>query len=165
MGAMHDLDSRRVIRIALLDLYEGVANEGMRCLRALMQEWSELHQIPVSVTEFDVRLQQDLPGLDFDVYISSGGPGSPLASDQAPWEDRYFKWIQEIENYNQSGLGAPKHVLFICHSFQLACRFFWCRQCLQAKIDCLWYFPDTYAGIRIIRAGICGFIGSLLRGR
>ena len=149
MGAMHDLGANKIIRVALLDLYEGVANEGMRCLRALMQDWSIQQQIPVSVVEFDVRLQQQLPGLDFDVYISSGGPGSPLGSDHAPWEYRYFEWIQAIGNYNQSGSGTPKHVLFICHSFQLACRFFGVGNVCKRKSTAFGIFP-----IHMLESGI-----------
>ena len=149
MDTMDELGINKTIRIALLDLYEGVANEGMRCLRALMQEWSMLHQIPIFVEEFDVRLQQQLPGLNFDVYISSGGPGSPLASDQEPWENNYFKWVQLLVNYNQTGSGLPKHVLFICHSFQLACRFFEVGNVCKRKSTAFGIFP-----IHMLESGI-----------
>ena len=149
MDTMDELGTSKTIRVALLDLYEGVANEGMRCLRTLIQEWSVLHEIPIFVEEFDVRLQHQLPGLNFDVYISSGGPGSPLASDQEPWENNYFKWVQQLVNYNQTGSGLPKHVLFICHSFQLACRFFEVGNVCKRKSTAFGIFP-----IHMLESGI-----------
>ena len=61
-----------MIRIAILDLYEGRANQGMRCIRQIISEWSEFHGIESAWKEFDVRLKNEVPNLDYDVYISSG---------------------------------------------------------------------------------------------
>ena len=44
-----------MLRIAILDLYEGQPNQGMRCIRQIINEWSEFHSIPISFDEFDVR--------------------------------------------------------------------------------------------------------------
>ena len=112
-----------MIRIAILDLYEGHANQGMRCLRQIVQEWSEANQIDTSLKEFDVRLKGELPDLDFDMYISSGGPGSPIESQGSEWEAAYFAWLNQVEQWNASYENShKKHVFFICHSFQLVCR-------------------------------------------
>jgi homoserine O-succinyltransferase/O-acetyltransferase len=112
-----------MIRIAILDLYEGQANQGMRCIRQIMQEWSEFHGVEVEWDEFDVRLQNNVPDLTYDIYISSGGPGSPLESEGSEWERHYFHWLEKVEAYNRN----PEHtnkkfIFFICHSFQLVCR-------------------------------------------
>ena len=90
MDFINSAESSFPIRIALLDLYEGVPNEGMRCLQALMQQWSEQNSVPVIVEVFEVRIQLQLPSLEFDVFISSGGPGSPLSSEKEPWEQQAF---------------------------------------------------------------------------
>ncbi len=75
--------------------------------------------------EFEVRQNLELPDLSFDIYISSGGPGSPLDSEGTEWENKFFEWIRSVETWNQKSLNYPKkHVLFICHSFQLACRYY-----------------------------------------
>ncbi len=114
-----------MLRIAVLDLYEGQANEGMRCIRSIIKEWSAQNQVETFVNEYEVRQKQELPGLDYDLYISSGGPGSPLASEGTPWEMAYFKWIDSVQQFNAAVGNYPKkQVFFICHSFQLACRFF-----------------------------------------
>lgn len=112
-----------MMRIAILDLYEGEANQGMRCIRQIINEWSEFHSIEVSLGEFDVRRHKQVPDLSYDVYISTGGPGSPLESEGSNWERAYFNWLSEIENRNNDLLNPnKKHVFFICHSFQIVCR-------------------------------------------
>jgi homoserine O-succinyltransferase len=112
-----------MIRIAILDLYEGHVNQGMRCIRQIISEWSEFHGVETQSEEFDVRLKNAVPDLSFDVYISSGGPGSPLDSEGSEWEKAYFGWLEEVENWNANADdGEKKRVFFICHSFQLACR-------------------------------------------
>ncbi|MCA6462744.1 MAG: GMP synthase [Chitinophagaceae bacterium] len=133
--------SAPVIRIALLDLYEGVPNEGMRCLRSLIQEWGQAQECFVELHEFEVRQQEQLPDTSYDVYISSGGPGSPLESAGSSWENKYFDWIKNIDSYNRSGKGTPKHILFICHSFQLACRYFGIGEVCPRKSTAFGIFP------------------------
>jgi len=69
------------VRIAILDLYEGVANQGMRCIREIIRQWGTKNTYNVELHEFDVRQKCDVPDLSYDIYISSGGPGSPLESE------------------------------------------------------------------------------------
>lgn len=112
-----------MIRVAILDLYEGQANQGMRCLRQILHEWSETHNVKIEWKEFDVRLKNEVPDLTYDIYISSGGPGSPLKSEGSEWEHVYFHWLQSVENWNADpGNINKKHIFFVCHSFQLVCR-------------------------------------------
>jgi homoserine O-succinyltransferase len=119
------MTDKKNIRIAILDLYEGQPNQGMRCIRAILEQWGEHHQTHVEYDEFDVRLGLSVPDTSYDLYISSGGPGSPLESEGTEWENRYFDWIRSIEEWNRGADHFPrKHVLFICHSFQLACRYY-----------------------------------------
>src|SRR5687768_11455809 len=112
-----------MIRIAILDLYEGQPNQGMRCLRQIINQWAEDNLHETHCDEFDVRLLQQVPDLTYDIYISSGGPGSPLESIGSIWEAAYFNWLSEIENWNSNALHHnKKFVFFICHSFELICR-------------------------------------------
>lgn len=76
----------RAIRVAILDLYEGQANQGMRCIREILKQYSANNQLAVTLDEFEVRLSQQLPDLTYDIYISSGGPGSPLDSKKSEWK-------------------------------------------------------------------------------
>ena len=84
------------LRVAILDLYEGAENQGMRCIREILNQFADSHHLNLEKAEFDVRLKHEVPGLDFDIYISSGGPGSPLESEGSNWEKKYFGWKNSI---------------------------------------------------------------------
>lgn len=66
------------LRIAVLDLYNGVANQGMRCIREMLLQLRETQELEIDWDEFNVRQKNELPDLTYDIFISSGGPGSPL---------------------------------------------------------------------------------------
>ena len=57
------------IRIAILDMYEGHVNQGMRCLREIINQWAEYNNYEVILDEFDVRLKLEVPDLSYDIYI------------------------------------------------------------------------------------------------
>jgi homoserine O-succinyltransferase len=118
-----DINNDKQMRVAILDLYEGMANEGIRCIRGIVEEFAKANGLAVVIDEFDVRLKKELPGPEYDIYISSGGPGSPLEDEGGDWEDIYFNWLQQVEDYNKDAANPfKKYVFLICHSFQLACR-------------------------------------------
>jgi homoserine O-succinyltransferase/O-acetyltransferase len=130
------------IRIAILDLYEGQANEGMRCIREILNQFGEVNNIDLEWDEFEVRLKQQLPDLSYDIYVSSGGPGSPLESEGSEWEKKYFHWLKRVQRYNNDIANQyKKHVLFICHSYQLACRFFKIASVTKRKSTAFGVFP------------------------
>ena len=112
------------IRIAILDLYDGVPNEGMRGIRQLIEEFEVDFHLTVTYEVFDVRLKIQIPDLSFDAYISSGGPGSPLDSEGSLWERKYFSLMESIKDHNKQYPDQKKHVLLICHSFQIFCRYY-----------------------------------------
>ena len=133
---------KKNIRVAILDLYEGIENQGMRCLRELLNQYSEVHNIDIVWDEFDVRLRKEVPDLSYDIYISSGGPGSPLESENSEWEKIYFKWLSQVERYNNEPSNTEKkYVLFICHSFQLACRHYKIGTVTKRRSTALGVFP------------------------
>ncbi len=108
------------IRIAILDMYNNAPNEGMRCIRQLLRRSELENDVDFQIDTFNVRAENAVPGLDYDIYLSTGGPGSPLASDEA-WEARYFAFIDALLAHNETS-DAKKPLLLICHSFQLVSR-------------------------------------------
>ena len=115
----------RKIKIAILDLYQGEPNQGMRCLQQIIDEWTIKNNKDVQLDIFDVRRNLEIPDISYDVFISSGGPGSPLDTADLEWDKKYMQWIRNVENWNNGFSNFPKkHIFFICHSFQLACRYF-----------------------------------------
>lgn len=116
-------NEKQTVRIAILDLYEGVANQGMRGLRAIVKYFGEKNNLNIVLDEFDVRLKNEVPDMNYDIYLSSGGPGSPLESEGSEWEKHYFNWVSDLEEWNEDpSRTQKKYALFICHSFQLVCR-------------------------------------------
>ncbi len=113
------------IKIAILDLYDGYANQGMRCLHELINSWGKKNEHNIKLDEFNVRQKNEVPDTSYDIYISTGGPGSPIDSEGTEWENKYFTWIKSIVEWNNNIENYPKkNIFFICHSFQLACRYF-----------------------------------------
>ena len=139
------MNVNKAVRVAILDLYEGVANQGMRCLREILNQFAELNQLDLHWDEFEVRLEKQVPGLDYDIYISSGGPGSPLDSIGSEWEKVYFDWLNRVEKYNANEANVQKkQVFFICHSFQLVCRHFAIADVTKRKSTAFGVFPMHY---------------------
>ncbi len=133
---------KKSIRVAILDLYEGFANQGMRCIREILNQFAETNNLDLTWDEFEVRLNNQVPGLDYDIYISSGGPGSPIESENSQWEKIYFSWLNDIKTWNQhSDISQKKQVFFICHSFQLACRHFKIAKVSKRKSTSFGVFP------------------------
>jgi GMP synthase-like glutamine amidotransferase len=130
------------VRVAILDLYEGQANQGMRCIRDILLQWEAANQIELICQEFDVRVKNEVPDTSFDIYISSGGPGSPLETVNTEWENQYFTWLGQIEDWNrQAEESAKKHVFFICHSFQLVCRHYGIGTVCKRRSTAFGVFP------------------------
>ncbi len=111
-------------KVAILDLYNGEANQGMRCIIDIVNRFNHLLNFQV----FDIRAKQEFPNFeDFDIYISSGGPGSPYDGD-----GNYYQLIDNIWNWNKEN-EQKKHILFICHSFQMACIHFGLAEITKRK--------------------------------
>lgn len=108
------------LRVAVLDMNNNLPNQGMRCILQIIRNFQERDHVDLVYDVFNVRGSDELPDLSYDVYISSGGPGSPLASDEA-WEPRFFALIDELFDWNERN-GKKKFVFLICHSFQLVVR-------------------------------------------
>ncbi|MCB9342734.1 MAG: GMP synthase [Lewinellaceae bacterium] len=108
-----------MLRAALLDMYNGESNRGIPMLKNLLHRYSDC----LEFDHFDVRVKNEIPGLDYDIYIFSGGPGDPLEQG-GKWQKPYFGLIRDLWEYNKSYEEPKKHCFFICHSFQMACHFF-----------------------------------------
>jgi GMP synthase-like glutamine amidotransferase len=107
------------IRIAVLDMYAGEPNQGMRCIIDIINRFNQI----VTFQVFDVRGKSEFPDIKkFDIYISTGGPGNPLEGD-GNWDLKYYDFIDHLTVWNKEQK-VKKHVLFICHSFQMACKHF-----------------------------------------
>ena len=138
---------KKKVRVAILDMYEGVTNQGMRCIREILNQFGELNNIELTSDEFEVRIKKEIPDLSYDIYISSGGPGSPLESEGSDWEKVYFNWLKQVEHWNQNPANVQKkQVFFICHSFQLICRHYKVASVTKRKSTAFGVFPMHLLG-------------------
>ncbi len=80
--------------------------------------------------------------MSYEFCISSGGPGSPLESEDSEWEGAYFNWLGQVENWNNDPQQAvKKFVFFICHSFQLLCRHYGIGEITKRNKTAFGVFP------------------------
>lgn len=128
-------------KIAVLDLYAGTENQGMRCIREIIEKFSaNVHVAAVDV--YECRISKSFPEMEYDVYLSTGGPGSPLGDETNDWEKDYFQWLASVLEFNNNKPSQErKHVFFICHSFQLACRYFEVATVNKRKSTSFGVFP------------------------
>ena len=133
---------KKAVRIAILDMNAGMPNQGMRCIREILNQFGDIGNVDLEWDEFEVRLKKQTPDLNYDIYISSGGPGSPLESEGSEWEKVYFNWLGKVMDWNNSDANVKKKkVFFICHSYQLACRHFKIATVCKRKSTAFGVFP------------------------
>ena len=139
------------IRIAVLDMYNGEPNQGMRCLIDIINRFNQIATFQI----FDIRGKSEFPKIDkFDIYISTGGPGNPLEGD-GNWDLKYYDFIDQLTAWNKEQT-VKKHVLFICHSFQMACKHFGLAEITKRK--------DTSFGVMKVHKTIDGLTDPLYEG-
>lgn len=122
------------VRLAILDMYAETTNLGMDAIRQIVELFPA-----ISYDVFDVRGNCELPGLDYDIYISSGGPGSPIERGTL-WMRAYSSLMDRLWSYNQM-YDAKKHVFLICHSFQMICNHFGLGDIVPRKSRAFGIFP------------------------
>lgn len=107
------------IQIALLDMNNNRVNQGFKNITEIAEDFRKNSAETISIRTFDVRFKNEMPAVDdFDIFISSGGPGNPHR-EGLEWEDRFAGLLDGIFNHNKTG-NPKKHLFLICHSFQLA---------------------------------------------
>ncbi|HAO07156.1 MAG TPA: GMP synthase [Chryseobacterium sp.] len=108
------------IRIALLDMNNNHVNQGFRNIKEISEAFKlSCAQENVSIETFDVRFKNEMPNVeDFDIFISSGGPGDPHR-EGLEWEDKFAQFLDNVFEHNQYS-DDKKYLFLICHSFQLA---------------------------------------------
>jgi GMP synthase-like glutamine amidotransferase len=114
----------------------------MRGIRTILKDWAISNDLQLHSDEFDVRLKSELPDTSYDIYISSGGPGDPLISRFEDWDIAWCRWLDKMKRWNANPSNAQKkYIFFICHSFQLTCRFFNVGLVTKRKSTAFGVFP------------------------
>ncbi len=119
----------RPFRLCLVDMNDGHVNQAMRCLRTISAAFfRRIHStnpgVPCELVETSPRnTEDDIPG-DCDLYLSSGGPGSPFDGDGKAWVHRYYRFLDAVVDAAEDG-GPDQRALFgVCYSFEMIVRHF-----------------------------------------
>ena len=102
------------VRMAILDMNNNHDNMGIASIKRIADRFAI-----IEYDVFDVRHKKEVPGSDYDIYISSGGPGDPLEYEGG-WEDSYYRLMDKLWQHNLDH-EEKKYVFFVCHSFQMIC--------------------------------------------
>lgn len=139
------------LKLAILDMYNGEPNQGMRCIFDIIGRFNHMLEFRI----FDVRGKSEFPEInDYDIYISTGGPGNPLIGD-GKWDLKYYAFIDALVKWNDEK-EIKKHVLFICHSFQMACKHFGLAEITKRH--------DTSFGVMAVHKTVAGMEDPLFNG-
>ncbi len=103
-------------------------NIGIRNIRRIIDNFRHIvqpthAQVDFMIDQFHVRDKGEVPDASYDVYISSGGPGSPFDDEGSTWEKGFFNLLDQLTGHN-SVRENKKFFFGICHSFQLLAKRF-----------------------------------------
>src|SRR5215472_8131624 len=117
------------LRLCLIDMNAGVPNQAMRCFRRILDGFMARvrkanPELPVEVRHVHPRNLGESPPADCDLYLATGGPGSPLDGYDDPWCTAYRSFLDDVVNEgarSSAGTnGAGRSALLVCHSFEIA---------------------------------------------
>jgi GMP synthase-like glutamine amidotransferase len=129
------------MKVAIIDMNNGVANQGMRGIREILSLYQQENNVAFTIDTFDLRQKEEIPGLEYNIYFSSGGPGSPYDGNGERWEQLFFDFLEEIQQFNAENEQDKKYLFLICHSFQLACLKFGLGHVTERKSNAFGIFP------------------------
>ena len=121
--------NRRALRLCLVDMNNGHANQAMRCFAVLIERFfaqvqARNPELSCELLTVQPRNLGELPPTDCDLYLSSGGPGGPYDHDGEPWLDAYKAWLDSLVDGNlKHGPSAPS-LFGVCYTFELLVRHF-----------------------------------------
>ena len=114
------------LRIALVDMNNGVANQATRCFRRIVNRFAERVRernpgLEVTFTHLQPRNLEEAPAVDdVDLVLSSGGPGSPLDGFDDRWCRDYRAFLDAVVERNLRDVARAPKLFVVCHSFEIA---------------------------------------------
>jgi GMP synthase-like glutamine amidotransferase len=117
------------LRICIVDMNAGVKNHAMRCFRDIVDHFLQHARrdnpsLDATTTIVQPRNLGELPPPHCDVYLSTGGPGSPHDGYGDPWCTVYRRFLDELVEETAAGKESARAALLVCHSFEIAIQHF-----------------------------------------
>lgn len=102
----------------------GVKNEAMRCLRSTIATFEQQlraawHDAVLEVVTVSPRDKAEKVPRGCDLYLSSGGPGSPFDGEGTEWMRDYARFLDEIVDAHEKSPATAPGAMPICYSFEL----------------------------------------------
>lgn len=117
------------LRLSLVDMNNGVANEATRCFRRLFDGFSQVVReanpgLDVTLQHVQPRNLGQMPDPHADLILSSGGPGAPTDGYEDPWCVGYRQFVDRVvESTLQDATRSPA-LFVVCHSFEILVQHF-----------------------------------------
>ncbi len=117
------------LSLCLIDMNAGVPNEAVRCFRRILDAFvahvsKENPKLEVVQRHVQPRNLGESPPEAFDLFLSTGGPGSPLEGYDDPWCTAYRRFLDGTVNDALRRGPESRSVLLVCHSFEIAVEHF-----------------------------------------
>ncbi len=122
-------DLHREVSICLVDMNAGHVNQAMRCFRGIMTAFFDRVRaanpgLACRLVEVSPRDTGNLIPRDCDVYIGSGGPGSPYDGDKEPWYGEFLSFMDWLYREAERADEHQKGLFGVCYTFELLVRHF-----------------------------------------
>lgn len=117
------------LRLCIVDMNNGHVNQAMRCLRGIATTFFERVReqnpaVPCELVEVSPRDTNNIIPRDCQLYLGTGGPGSPYDGDGEPWTFDFASFLDDVMESVVRG-GPDQRALFaICYSFEMVVRHF-----------------------------------------
>lgn len=113
------------LRLTLVDMNNGVANEAVRCFKRLFDGFVARAKaanpgLEVQLTHVQPRNLGEAPPRDGDLVLSSGGPGAPTDGYDQPWADAYRAYLDHVVERNHAEPADAPALFAVCLSFELS---------------------------------------------
>jgi len=115
----------RPLRIGLIDMNNGVANQAIRSFRSIITAFGERVRarnpgLSVTTSHVQPRNLGEAPPADCDLYLSTGGPDAPVDGFKEHWVTGVRTFFDRIvDGQLQHGSSAPA-AFAVCYSFEIA---------------------------------------------
>lgn len=143
------------LKLCLVDMNNGVANEATRCFRRLfdgliVRARAANPGLDIQFRHVQPRNLGELPGRDVDLVLSSGGPGSPHDGFDDPWCTGYRGFLDWMMDKNLQHPDSAPSMFVVCHSFEITTQHFQLAEMRQRDTLKFAIFPAyvTEAGQR-----------------
>jgi homoserine O-succinyltransferase len=121
--------SGQPLRMCIVDMNDGHENQAIRCFRLICTEFHKHARrwnpdLELQLSHVSVRDKNERPPRDCDLYVSSGGPGSPYDGDGKPWVQSYYSFLDEVAEDNVRRGPKAKALFGVCYSYEMIVRHF-----------------------------------------